>query len=506
MNHASIRRATLILGFAVLLATMSAQSADVDPGLMAKARQTGLVPVLLVLPDQSRPSLTPLRADTDVLARRQALVDALTARATISQAPLRAWLDQRGIAYRAYWITNVIEAQLTPTQIDELAARDDLARIATNQPFRQPVPEPEQLRAQPKAYLALPWGISKINAPQVWASGIEGQGVVVAGADTGYQWDHPALKAQYRGWNGASADHAYNWHDAIHESGSSCGANSIVPCDDDDHGTHTMGTMVGAIPGGDVIGVAPQARWIGCRNMNAGNGTPARYIECMQWFLAPTDSAGDNADPSKAPDIINNSWICVQSEGCTTGEELRAAVGNLVAGGILFVASAGNAGASCGTIRDAPATYADSFVVAATNSGDALADFSSRGPVPGATGVELDIAAPGVSVYSSVRNNGYGDKSGTSMAGPHVAGVAALMLSANPALRGRPDEAAKLLRASAVRQGITDPKRNNCGGLSMSDWPNWQAGYGRLDAWSAVQKALEWVYADGLERLGESRE
>ncbi len=440
-----------------------------------------------------------MRTDTDVLERRHALVDALTARANTSQASVRTWLDQRGIAYRAYWITNAIEAQLTSAQIDGLAARDDLTRIATNQPFRQFVPAPEHYRPQPNALLALPWGISKINASQAWASGAQGQGVVVAGADTGYQWTHPALKAQYRGWDGASADHAYNWHDAVHETGSICGANSTVPCDDDDHGTHTMGTMVGTIPGSDVIGVAPQARWIGCRNMNDGWGTPARYIECMQWFLAPTDSAGNNPDPSKAPDVINNSWGCVFSEGCTTGEELRVAVGNVVAGGILFVVSAGNSGSACGTILDAPATYSDSFVVAATNSSDALAGFSSRGPVPGATGVELDIAAPGVSVYSSVRNDGYGTLSGTSMAGPHVAGVAALIMSANPALRGRPDDVAEILRASAVRQGITDPYKTTCGGLTMADWPNWQAGYGRLDAWRAVQMSVDSIFANGFE-------
>src|SRR5206468_10728214 len=125
-----------------------------------------------------------------------------------------------------------------------------------------------------------------------------GRGVVIAGEDTGYQWNHPALKIQYRGWNGTTADHDHNWHDAIHDSvGNPCGNNAQAPCDDVGHGTHTIGTMVGDDGAGDQIGVAPGARWIGCRNMDQGNGTPARYIECMQWMLAPTDLAGGNADP-----------------------------------------------------------------------------------------------------------------------------------------------------------------------------------------------------------------
>jgi serine protease AprX len=122
---------------------------------------------------------------------------------------------------------------------------------------------------------------------------LSGQGVVVGGQDTGYQWDHPAIKSQYRGWDGVEADHAYSWHDAIHEDLGSldlnhCGFDSPVPCDDHGHGTHTMGTIVGGADNvGTQIGVAPGARWIGCRNMENGWGTPATYSECYEWFMAP---------------------------------------------------------------------------------------------------------------------------------------------------------------------------------------------------------------------------
>ncbi len=86
--------------------------------------------------------------------------------------------------------------------------------------------------------------ISKIEAPDVWALGATGHGVVIGGQDTGYDWQHPALIDQYRGWNGVSADHNYNWHDAVHTGGGICGADAVQPCDDHGHGTHTLGTMV----------------------------------------------------------------------------------------------------------------------------------------------------------------------------------------------------------------------------------------------------------------------
>lgn len=439
-------------------------------------------------PAQRSPVLAPMRADADVVARRRVLVASLRARADADQALLRDWLDRHGIAHRDSWIANVIEARLDAGQLAELSQRGDVARIASNRKIRQaPLPTQSVVKRNDATLGAqsISWGVSKINAPEAWTHGVLGQGAVVAGEDTGYQWDHPALKSRYRGWNGSSADHNYNGHDAIHAGGSSCGADSAFPCDDHGHGTHTMGTMIGDDGGANQIGVAPLAKWIGCRNMNAGWGSPARYIECMEWMLAPTDLAGDNPDPGKALDVINNSWACVEDEGYTTGEEVRTAVDNVIAGGIFFAAAAGNEGSSCLSIINAPGTYAESFAVAATDSGDALANFSSRGPSPGATSsVYLDLSAPGVGVRSSTPIDSYGSMSGTSMATPHVAGTVALMISVNPALRGHPDQIAQILRATAVTQGLTDPWNGGCGGLSMTNWPNYQAGYGRLDAWT----------------------
>ena len=148
--------------------------------------------------------------------------------------------------------------------------------------------------------------------PAVWAEGFFGQGIVVGGADTGIRWTHNALKPHYRGWNGITADHNFNWHDSIHSGGGICGPDSPAPCDDSGHGTHTIGTAVGDDGAGNQIGMAPQAKFIGCRNMNVGVGSPATYTECFEWFLAPYPVGGNpsQGDPDKAPDITTNSWTC----------------------------------------------------------------------------------------------------------------------------------------------------------------------------------------------------
>src|SRR6185295_4279406 len=159
--------------------------------------------------------------------------------------------------------------------VEELAARQDVSKIESNKPQRW-IEEPEVARAgnAPQSPDAVELGVTNVNAPQVWALGFTGQGIVVGNQDTGMRWDHNALKPKYRGWDGVTANHNYNWHDSIHSGGGSCGPNTVAPCDDQGHGTHTTGTTVGDDGAGNQVGVAPGAKWIGCRNMNVGAGTP----------------------------------------------------------------------------------------------------------------------------------------------------------------------------------------------------------------------------------------
>lgn len=485
-------------------AGFAAPPSKVNPELLAQASRTqGPVEALIVLADQATPAVAPLSADADYKQRRRALVQALRARAEQQQRGLRILLDSRGIPHRAYWIANVVQAWVSADDLAVLSARTEVARLETNPAIAARLPQPERTAARDlpaEATLAVEWGVAKIRAPEVWASGITGQGVVIGGADTGYRWAHPALQPHYRGWNGSTADHNYHWHDAIHAANASCPADSPAPCDDNGHGTHTAGTFAGGDGGTNQIGVAPGAKWIGCRNMNAGNGTPATYIECMQWMMAPTDLAGNNADPDLAPDIISNSWGCPASEGCTVGNELAQAVGHLHTAGILFVAAAGNDGPQCATVRDAPATYATALTIGATDVNDRLASYSSRGPLTATrtkTRVyegKVDLSAPGSNVRSAFSATGYTSLSGTSMATPHVAGAAALIMSAAPWLKGQPDKVMELLRQTAQRTGVANTSTQAsqvCVRWTAADWPNPMIGWGRLDAFAAYQAAVQ---------------
>ena len=352
------------------------------------------------------------------------------------------------------------------------------------------------------------WGIENIRATDVWALGYTGQGITVGGADTGYDWLHPAIQPKYRGWTGdvATTDHNYNWHDAIHDysplnndtSGNPgtnpCGLNSTVPCDDNSHGTHTMGTMTGDDGQGNQTGVAPGARWVACRNMERGWGKPSSYIECFQWFMAPTDLGGQNADPDKAPHVINNSWYCAVEEGCTdlsVNELMRTAVINLKASGVVVVVSNGNAGSSCSSTFGPPAYFEESFSVGSTRIDNSISAFSSRGPVliDGSNRMKPNVSAPGENVRSSVPGGNYANYSGTSMAGPHVVGLVALVLSANPALAGHVDDIEDIIEQTAIFFADT----LDCGTSLGTARPNHAFGWGRVDALGAVEAALQWM-------------
>ncbi|MBL8188877.1 MAG: S8 family serine peptidase, partial [Acidobacteria bacterium] len=245
--------------------------------------------------------------------------DSLLAKALATQAPVVDLLTVRKRPAQSFYIVNAVLTFGGRDLVEELAARPDVARIEGNPQIRNNLvaqPTAEELNAAiraltaPNAPEAVELGVTSIRAPEVWAMGFTGQGIVVGGADTGIRWDHNALKNKYRGWNGTAADHNYNWHDSVHSGGGGCGANTTAPCDDNGHGTHTVGTTIGDDGGTNQIGVAPGAKFIGCRNMNQGNGTPATYMECMEWFLAPYPIGGTpvQGDPTKAPHITINSW------------------------------------------------------------------------------------------------------------------------------------------------------------------------------------------------------
>ncbi len=485
----SIRRAVLLMVLASLasggasrvVAVEGSWTAKVDPWVLSTAGEEEKTEFLVFLKEQA--SVHAAGYMTSKEAKGEYVFRTLTDVAARTQGPVLDALKELGVEARPYWIANMIWVRGSRSAVQAMAERPDVLRVSANPSVRIKT-LPKEPRSEFDAPSAIEWGITKTGAPNVWSLGFKGSGVVIAGQDTGYQWDHPALKSKYRGWSGSSANHNYNWHDAIHSGGGVCGANSQVPCDDDEHGTHTMGTMVGDDGAGNQIGMAPQAKWIGCRNMNQGNGTPASYSECFQWFVAPTNLAGQNPDPTKAPHVINNSWGCPVSEGCTDPLVLKTVVDNTRAAGIVVVVSAGNAGSSCSTVNDPPAIYDSSFSVGSTDSSDSISSFSSRGPVTldGSGRMKPDVSAPGSSIRSSVPGSGYGTMSGTSMAGPHVAGHVALLLSAMPGWKGQ----VGLVEDRIMQSAVPRTSAQTCGGIPGTQIPNNTFGWGRIDALASV--------------------
>ena len=467
----------------------------IDQSLMRSSPQDFLVFL------NAQADLTPARKIRGKTEKGTWAVQRLQATAASSQIPLVRELNAMGIDFQQFWVVNAVLVKSGDHALMEnFAQREDVALIAGNQPMVIDAPVfDHRLKGAAGSGVAgsgaagrgagggPTWNITLSGAPQVWAEGVTGTGAVIGGQDTGFQWDHPALLRQYRGWDGQSADHNHNWHDAIHQSGGICGSDSPFPCDDNSHGTHTMGIMAGDDELGNQIGLAPGARWIGCRNMDAGIGTPASYMECFQWFLAPTDLNGENPNPALAPHVINNSWSCPAFEGCTDPQILQTTVANVRAAGIVVVTSAGNKGPFCSTINEPPGVYDASFTVASTTELDLISSFSGRGPGLQDTQeiAKPDIAAPGSLITSSVLADGYGVKSGTSMAAPHVAGLVALLISAVPQLAGEVDLIEEIIRNTALP--LTSGQ--DCGTFPGSAIPNAVFGYGRIRAVEAVAMA-----------------
>jgi len=304
------------------------------------------------------------------------------------------------------------------------------------------------------------WGIERVKAEEAWNT-TNGSGVVVANIDTGVHYTHEALRDNYR------ADHG--WYDPYD--------GSSMPNDADGHGTHTMGT----IAGGMGVGVAPGAQWIACLGCSGFGCSQDALTRCAEWVLCPTNADGSDEDCSMAPVVSSNSWG--GGQGNPWYEPLTEA---WIAGGIIPVFANGNSGSSCGT-ANSPADGRRVIAVGSTNVMNRISSYSSVGPSV-AGRLKPELSAPGEDVRSSVPgagNNQYDTYSGTSMATPHVAGVTALLMAANPGMNFGQVRQALLdgCDHDTVSQGIT------CGGRSDSDFPNNHFGWGIINAPQVLDSA-----------------
>lgn len=424
---------------------------------------------------RKRADLRPASGIANRAKQGRFVYDQLKETASRSQAGVRALLKDAGVEYHPFWIANTIEVSGDADLVRRLAARPEVEQITADRSYRIPKPIPATGAISPDS---VEWGIDRIHAPQVWDQFDDrGEGIVVGSIDTGVMYNHPALVGQYRGnLGGGVFDHNYNWWDPSNV----CGSPSLEPCDNVGHGTHTMGTMIGDDGQGNQVGVAPKAQWITAKGCEGDNCSEFALLSSGQFMLAPTDLQGNNPDPAKRPDVINNSW----GGAADTDPWFQPTVDAWVAAGIFPAFSAGNTdggAAQCGSASN-PGNLPEAYAAGAIDINDNLAGFSNRGPSAFGDGViKPDIAAPGVNVRSAWNDGGYNTISGTSMASPHVAGAVALMWSAAPALERDVAATRQVLGQSAI-----DTPDLTCGGTADD---NNMYGEGRLDALAAVEQS-----------------
>jgi len=258
---------------------------------------------------------------------------------------------------------------------------DDVAVFALAKPLRA---QKRAIRPQPAE--VLPWGIDKIDAEKVWQIST-GDPIKVAVIDTGIDLKHPDLKDNLKGGvSTVSYTSSYN--------------------DDNGHGTHVAGIIAAIDNEIGVIGVGPKIDLYAVKVLNRrGSGYLSDVIEGLEWAIAQKKSQG-------------GEWVINMSLGTTSDvKSFRDAIKKAYETGITIVAAAGNTGSSVVY----PAAYEEVIAVSATDQSDQIASWSSRGP-------EIDLAAPGVNIYSTYKGSTYKTLSGTSMAAPHVTGVVALVV------------------------------------------------------------------------------
>ena len=291
----------------------------------------------------------------------------------------------------------LVMAQLTEKQIEALRKDNNVAAVEDDGPcyaldgFKGP--ESFLVEGQPAVQAeTVPAGVAQIKAPTAWDCS-RGKTIKVGVLDTGIDYDHPDLKANYK-------------------FGTSFVPSESSPKDHNGHGTHCAGTIAASINGAGVVGVAPAAYLYAIKVLSkTGSGQWSWLISGIDWAINKKGlnilsmSLGGSSAPSALEAMCNAAWNK----------------------GVLLIAAAGNAGPpppGATSSVGAPARYNSVIAVSAIDSSNLIAGFSSRGP-------EVELCAPGVNVLSTIPGGGYGTKNGTSMACPHVSGVAALAWGAH---------------------------------------------------------------------------
>jgi len=398
-----------------------------------------MIDVIVTLKDQVNLHEIPGKSKAE---RNRNVIERLQSRADKDQKQLRSYLEaaqKSGLAkdVQYYWIFNGIALRAEPGLIEDLARFPEVESIAIDEQIT--LPETLPLTTTVEA------NITAIGAPDLWALGYRGQGVVVANMDTGVNLYHPDLQQQWRGGTNS-------WLDVTNE-------HYPVPGDPLGHGTAVMGVMIGGDEGGTAIGVAPKAQWIAVKIFNKDRVSDYSWIHsAFQWLLDPDN----NPSTPDAPDVVNNSWTKIGT-GCDL--QFQPDLQALRAVGILPIFAAGNLSVldPDGPNDFSPGNNLEAFAVGAFDDKKMLYEWSSRGPssCDDPATIYPEITAPGVNIRSY-----YGELTGTSLAAPHAAGGLALLLSAFPFLPLELQEQALIHSAEDLGELGPDNDYGN-GGLDL---------------------------------------
>jgi subtilisin family serine protease len=434
-----MRKLTLYLTTFLLL-TGNLLAGHLSPGLaqfLDGMAEEEMITVMLAMSDQA--DIATLseqlqRTQAPLAQRHEEVVSLLQQTALTSQVELLQELESLQEAnlvagWTSHWLSNMVIVRTNVATVRQLALREDVEQAELD--LIVTMIEPVQIDHDKTAPLnrSVVDGVDNIEADRVWYElGIFGEGAIVAGIDTGVMGSHVSFASRWQG-NGAVPD-SEGWLDTI--------GGTTTPNDGHGHGTHTMGTMVGA--SSDTIGVAPGANWIATNpiDQGTGGGFDNDVIAALEWVCDPD---GDPGTVDDMADVAQNSWGVNENFAGYYDCDSRwwDAIDNCEAAGTVLTWSAGNEGPSPTSLRS-PSDRADSplncFSVGSTLRYPpfTISNFSSRGPsgCGGPYAVKPEICAPGSDIYSAYNTGGYTTMSGTSMAGPHIAGVVGLMRSANP--------------------------------------------------------------------------
>lgn len=444
------------------------QTAEISERLrqkMASPNPLEYTKVLVMLNDQVDmvaldSYLYQVRADAKL--RAKTVITALMEKAQNTQGPLLSYLNQQMSlgkvrVVKPFWITNTIMFEATPDVIINVSKRSDVGVMDIDAELDYDRPVDEQPDVDNPA--STENGLKVINAHLLWQMGVTGVGRLVMGDDTGVDETHPALNYK---WRGNTVPWYHAWIDP--------NGGSSNPSDCDGHGTHTLGTMCGRGTT-DTVGVAIDAEWIAAKTICGGNST-SNHMVSWQWAMNPDSNVNTIND---MPDAIGNSWWDPSiSNECSS--VYVGMLNSMEAAGIAIVFSCGNSGPGTSTItrpKNINTNPVNAFCVGNINGNTSfpwtINSSSSRGPsICGGSGTLLikpEVCAPGTSVRSCVPGGGYGLKTGTSMACPHIVGSVALLRSAFPNKTGK--EILEALHSTARDLGT--PGEDNTYGNGVID-------------------------------------